>query len=241
MGGLAHQIESSGIATTQISLVRLHTEKIRPPRALWVPFELGRPFGPPDDVEFQYSVVKSALQLLEVESGPTIEDYPNEAPASVDEGLGWACPLNLGFQGKPSTEIESIKQEIKDEITRLRPWYDRAVAARGRTTYGVSGMDTNSIADLFSEMLHDGLPESPSKSAPLVEMLRLSAEDIKAFYLEAISAQPGGLSGSELRHWFWTKTSTARILRLIAEKLTELDDPELKLAGNILLVPRAEN
>ena len=34
MGGLAHTLEDEGIATTQISLIRLHTEKIKPPRAL---------------------------------------------------------------------------------------------------------------------------------------------------------------------------------------------------------------
>jgi hypothetical protein len=40
----------------QISLVREHTEKINPPRALWVPFELGRPVGPPDEPAFQRRV-----------------------------------------------------------------------------------------------------------------------------------------------------------------------------------------
>ncbi|MCH7711818.1 MAG: hypothetical protein IH903_09315, partial [Proteobacteria bacterium] len=53
--------------TTQISLIREHTEKIVPPRALWVPFELGRPFGAPDDSGFQKRVLLGALELLEAE------------------------------------------------------------------------------------------------------------------------------------------------------------------------------
>ncbi len=241
MGGLAHQIEEGGIATTQISLVRLHTEKIRPPRALWVPFELGRPFGPPDDKKFQMSVLNSALELLKRNRGPVLEDYPYDAPISSDEGLDWVCPLNLGSVNQPTDEIESIRHEINEEIARLQPWYDRAVVARERTTFGISGLDTSSITNLFMSMLQNELPKSPRKGVPLVEMLRLSAEDIKAFYLEAISAQPGGLSGAELRHWFWTNTATARVLRRIADKLTEESDPDLQLAGNILLVPRAES
>jgi hypothetical protein len=42
VGALGHFLEREGIPTTGISLVREHTEKIRPPRALWVTFELGR-------------------------------------------------------------------------------------------------------------------------------------------------------------------------------------------------------
>ena len=47
MGGLAIYFEEEGLATTQISLIRIHTERTRPPRALWVPYELGRPIGVP--------------------------------------------------------------------------------------------------------------------------------------------------------------------------------------------------
>ena len=35
--------------TTGISLVRENTASMQPPRALWVPFPLGRPLGVPDD------------------------------------------------------------------------------------------------------------------------------------------------------------------------------------------------
>ncbi len=48
MGALGHFLERQGIPTTGISLVREHTEVVRPPRALWVTFELGRPLGRPE-------------------------------------------------------------------------------------------------------------------------------------------------------------------------------------------------
>jgi tripartite-type tricarboxylate transporter receptor subunit TctC len=38
VGALGRWFEEEGIPTTQISLVREHTEAIQPPRALWVPF-----------------------------------------------------------------------------------------------------------------------------------------------------------------------------------------------------------
>ena len=56
MGAVAYYLESEGIATAGISLVRDNTERMRPPRFLWVPFELGRPFGAPNDPAFQTKV-----------------------------------------------------------------------------------------------------------------------------------------------------------------------------------------
>ena len=61
MGGLAHFLEDEGLATTQISLIRPQTENTKPPRALWVPFELGRPMGAPNDAAFQLRVLRAAL------------------------------------------------------------------------------------------------------------------------------------------------------------------------------------
>lgn len=81
MGALGHYLEEEGVATTQISLIREHTESIRPPRALWVPFELGRPLGRPGDAGFQLDVLRAALILLESPTGPVLRDYPGEAPS----------------------------------------------------------------------------------------------------------------------------------------------------------------
>ena len=81
MGGLAHYIEDEGIPTTVIALIRKHAEEIKPPRALAVPFELGRPLGAPNHPEFQRRVLKNCLELLSRETGPVLEDFPYESPA----------------------------------------------------------------------------------------------------------------------------------------------------------------
>jgi len=73
-------LESAGIATTGISLVRPNTEQMKLPRFLWVPFELGRPFGAPSEPDFQRRVLHEALLLLERSDGPVVlEDFPDDA------------------------------------------------------------------------------------------------------------------------------------------------------------------
>ena len=69
------------MATASISLIREQTERVRPPRALWVPFPLGRPLGIPGDTNFQLDVLRATLGMLSTATEPVIEDYPIEAPA----------------------------------------------------------------------------------------------------------------------------------------------------------------
>ena len=88
------------MATTQISLIRIHTEKTNPPRALWVSFELGRPIGVPNDPAFQNRVLKAALGLLDRASGPILVDYPEDVPEGAEamgdeEMTGMVCPIDL--------------------------------------------------------------------------------------------------------------------------------------------------
>ena len=68
MSALGHYLEEEGIATVAIALIRPQAVNTKPPRALWVPFELGRPFGPPSDAAFQKRVLLAALHML-VEGG----------------------------------------------------------------------------------------------------------------------------------------------------------------------------
>jgi hypothetical protein len=60
---IAAEIERRGIATVCVILIREIAERVRPPRALAVPFPLGYPLG--HDAETQRRVVSAALALLE--------------------------------------------------------------------------------------------------------------------------------------------------------------------------------
>ena len=60
-------------------MVREHTEKVKPPRALFVPFPFGTPSGAPDDPELQHRVLRAALDLLAEPAGPVLRDFPDDA------------------------------------------------------------------------------------------------------------------------------------------------------------------
>lgn len=240
MGGLAHFIEQAGIATTQISLVRLHSEKLRPPRALWVSFELGRPLGPPNQPEFQHGVLLATLRLLEAETGPVLIDYPLDAPESAGEQSGWSCPISFSAPAEELTGVAALRQQLRDEMAYLRPWYERAVAARGRTSVGASGLRFAELAQLVCDLVDDPWPLSPRDDLPLAEVARLAAEDLKAFYFEAASAQPGDASTAQLRAWFWDTSRAGAALRQIAARFVASDDEALKLTGMYFIVPRSE-
>ena len=68
MCGLAHFFESQGFATVLVGFVREHIEMIKPARALWLNFPMGRPLGKPNDPEYQKWVIRSAFKLFEKSS-----------------------------------------------------------------------------------------------------------------------------------------------------------------------------
>ncbi len=83
VGLVAAELERIGIATVCIQLLRVVAERVRPPRALFVPFPHGFPLDSPDDPERQHAVIESALRLLEDRAAqpPVLRDYEPEEPA----------------------------------------------------------------------------------------------------------------------------------------------------------------
>ncbi len=241
VGGLAHFFEEEGVPTTQISLVRLHTERINPPRALWVSFELGRPLGIPDDPPFQKRVLLAALKLLEAPDGPLIEDFPEDVPVSTDDITALACPVNFTQDGTDLEETEQLYAAFKRELVTLRPWYDIAVEKRGRTTVGSSGMDIDAIGDFVYSFLSDSVPENPRDDMPVTNALKLAADDLKAYYFEGITAQPGQehASSQTLSDWFWHETVAAKVMMAIKDRYENSEDRALRIASRAFIVPRA--
>ena len=96
---------------------------MKPPRALHVPFELGRPCGGADKPEFQRKVLLTALKLLERTDGPILENFSENVPISPDEidaQEGWSCPVNL----PNPVSTDNFTSGIMNEISLLQPWYD---------------------------------------------------------------------------------------------------------------------
>ena len=63
---VAAELERQGIATVAIQLLREVAERVRPPRALCVPFRHGYPLDAPSDPARQHAVIEAALRLLEI-------------------------------------------------------------------------------------------------------------------------------------------------------------------------------
>ncbi len=202
--------------------MREHTEIVRPPRALWVTFELGRPLGIPDDPPFQRRVVKAALDLLARTDGPILADYPEDVP-EVTDFSGWACPINLA----PS-QVDSLAAEID----RLATWHDQSVAKHGRTTVGVSGLDMPAAGALVTRALNGDLPEA--------QTLKEATDDLRAYYLEAASAFPDPGTPATRKKWFWDETHLAKALLALQPALAASADPQHKILGNLTLIPATE-
>jgi len=69
---IAAELERQGIATVCIILLREIAEKVRPPRALSVPFRHGYPLDAPHDPAKQRRVMEAALALLGREGPPPV-------------------------------------------------------------------------------------------------------------------------------------------------------------------------
>ena len=73
VGLLQGLLEDSGIATVSLSVLEEVTRKVKPPRALLVPYLLGYPLGKPRDSGLQRNVILQALALLERADLPVLE------------------------------------------------------------------------------------------------------------------------------------------------------------------------
>lgn len=237
VGVLSRFLEEEGLATTQIALVRLHTEKIKPPRALWVPFELGRPLGAPNDPAFQNKVLMAALRLLEKPSGPVLADFPDDAPVSKGEPAMLACPYIPQSEVTEGTEAEKLCQCFKAEIASLRPWYDISLQKRQRSTVGVSKLSMAEIGDFLCSFLTDGIPPNPRSEIPFASEIRYTADDLKAYYNESVTAQPGmeSTDSKPLAEWFWKDTFAGKVLLGAREVCLKSPDQAIQRAA---LVPR---
>ena len=241
MGGLAHYIEDEGIATTQISLIREHTEIIKPPRALWVSFDLGRPMGVPNDAPFQLSVLKHALKLFEAASGPVLEDFPDDAPDTKVEPMQVACPVNFQLKSKTPSSTQQLTDQFTAEVNQMHSWYDIACKKQNRTTTGISGLSSDGAVELLTQFIDEGSRQGLLEDPTLPDKLRLACEDIKAYYFEAVAAQPGQPTDSKsLADWFWGETSAALVINKAREICLEDQSGTLMILGKLLLVPRSQ-
>jgi hypothetical protein len=240
VSALSHYLEAEGVPTVAISLIRLHTERIENPRSLWVPFELGRPLGPPQNEAFQLRVATQSLQLLTVKSGPVIlADFPDEDPTSVDLP-NWAPPFDVAPVEANLASGFALEKALQHEAAKALPAYEHFMQTNGRTTVGLSGMNIEGIINyLVSFLLQTSRPDLPD-GVTAVQLLRWVVDDLKAFYLEGMSAGPEIPSSRQMQTWFWDRTLAARVIIDLRSRLLGRDDAQSQRVGRMNLVPGAQ-
>jgi hypothetical protein len=239
VGALGHYLEEEGIATVGISLIRPQTENTKPPRALWVPFELGRPFGPPNDPGFQRRVLLAALRLLERNRGPVvIEDFPDDDPRAQPDPA-WHPPASPTAAGAAAKDAEAFAAGLEDAISRLEGAHRRWAEDNHRTTAGLSGLAISEAARYVAEWVRGKSPPSlrDGYSAPL--LMRFAIDDLKAFCLEAAAAGTARPSSRQLGDWFWNQSAIGAALHALREGGLASEDERVKLISGNFIVPAA--
>ncbi len=88
---------------------------------------------------------------------------------------------------------------------------------------GLSGLSPDNAGQFVARFLQADLPQSYCEGLTLGEALKLATEDLKAYYLEAASAQPGAKSSRAMANWFWRQTAAGQMYRTLPVALDTMD------------------
>jgi len=235
---LAHFFESYGFSTVLVGFIKEHIQAIKPPRALWLNFPMGRPLGKPNDPEYQKRVIRSAFNLFDSSSGPILEDFPDIIPVR-DGRMGYALPVKLVIKKSEIGDIETILEEVRNEIDTLKSAYESAVAYRGRTTVGASEMSITEFAPYIVSFLKDDIPKSPRKGLGAIPQLKLVVEDLQAYYTEAVTHRDGIDDFEKIGSWFWEETKAGRLILALEAVSLESENRVLRqIVDMSLITPR---
>ena len=190
---------------------------------LWVPYAFGNALGRPGDPLIQHQVMKAAFDLLDTESGPVLEEFEDD---TVPQDL-------LQASGAERSEASKCLNPA-DELTALRPYYERWVERNGgRTAVGVSGVPQRRFRGVvrFLEAYtvgedtdYDGRPGDVG----VPQFIRYCVDDLKAFYYEARMEQRPGAQDSEIHEWYWGETAMSAMIVKLAGTMNQSDDPAVK-------------
>ena len=209
--------------------MREHTEKTKPPRALFVPFPFGYAMGRPNDPDLQHRVLRAALDLLAEPAGPVLRDFPDDAEPGAEP------PAPVQASGiAPAT---GVPDDPALETSQMRQYHEQWLArSGGRTAFGLSGVPATRFRGVvrFLQSFVAGeeadMEERPAE-LPLPSFIRYCADDWKTLYFEGRMAMKPAAGGEEIARWFWAETAAGQVLRRVRERLEASDDPRWKAAA----------
>jgi hypothetical protein len=208
--------------------VREHTEKVKPPRALFVPFPFGHALGRADDAALQHRVLRAALDLLLEPAGPVLRDFPDDA----EPGAEPPAPVQASAI-KPTAVADDAATEARRMLDQHAQWLERS---GGRTALGLSGVARAALPGLVPFLQRFAAGETAEAAerpadVPLPGFIRYLADDLKTLYWEGHMAVKPAASGDEIARWFWSETAVAQLLRRVREQLDSAGDPASKAAA----------
>ena len=215
-------MEEAGLVTGGISLIREHTEKVKPPRALWVPFPFGLPLGHPENAAEQRCVLDAVLALIDEPDVPVLHDFDGElAPGETGTSIQAAA-----------VEAAPVELDLADEVTTMRRYWEQWIDRSGRTAVGVSNVPPVKFRgvvrflEAFVKGEHRALPEQGETPLPL--FIRYCADDLRVLYLEARLVMRPDESQSDTQRWFWGETTLGSFLRTLRDVMTDSDDDQMR-------------
>ena len=236
MCGLAHYLEREGLPTVAIGLIPLHVSLMRPPRALVVPFELGRPFGAPEAPGLQRAVMEHALGLLERRDGPVLETFADDRDDAAS-AIDWSPPIEPAPDIALADDEAAFAAALKAEIAALEPARDRWIARGGRRLDRISGRTLEEIVDLILDFARNPSMESPMPGYPAELAVKFAADDLKHAYYQAALAHPGAATDIEVDDWFFGDTLAGRLLFALRAALLDADDEAVRRFASHAFVP----
>jgi len=200
VGTLAHVFEAAGLATVAIASQRGVVEALKPPRALYTDFPLGRPLGKPGDADFQHDVLARTFGMLLAAKGPVLSDYPAVIEAETE---ALTCQMPPRFDPDLHPAI--------DEMQGIRGAWDRSQAARGTSVGRVLTADTLAVAITCLQAIVDGT--SWRESGVPGNNTTAMCHDLRTYYEEAAielatGPTPGGRAAE---NWYFTQTEAGKL------------------------------
>lgn len=156
---------------------------------------------------------------------PVLEDFPRDAPP-VDREAAAACPVSFV---RDADDDRSWQARLGREISALRPWYELSRRRRGgRTLVGLSDRTPEQNLERLGKHLDEcTLPTD-------TVWLKRAVEDVRAYYTEAMTAQPGEYDSRALQTRFWQESTFGAAILALYHQFQSSDDDGLKLMARIL-------
>lgn len=214
--------------TIALSLVREHTEKVKPPRAVYVPFPLGLPVGHPGNAAEQQRVLELAFSTLGATSGPVLLEYRDDAAAQEAGSPLQASDVEVGAAARAT--------DLATEVTLMRRYWEQRVAAVGRSGVGLTNIPPQrfrGVVRFLEAFVSDPSADMPERGAetPVPLFIRNCVEDLRVMYAEARMQTHPLESSADRQRWILAETALGVLARNLRDAMEASQNPQVKAAA----------